>query len=116
MLGDVGYLRPHQNAVFVAQVIEFLGMLIVGQTDGVGADFPDECHILPMLLDAQCIAQSLPVLVTADTPQGIYPAIEEEALVRIKLDGAAAELGGNLIAAVQHGLGGVEIGIRNAVP
>ena len=40
--GDVGDLCPDDKALFVAQVIEMLCVLIVGQPDGVGPDLQNE--------------------------------------------------------------------------
>ena len=44
--GDVGNLCPDDKALFVAQVIEMLCVLIVGQPDGVGPDFQNEGNVL----------------------------------------------------------------------
>ena len=55
--GDVGDLRPYHQAVFVAEVVKFLGVLVVGQPDGVGPYFQDEADVLPVFRQGEGIAQ-----------------------------------------------------------
>lgn len=43
---DIRNLCPHNQAVFVAEIKEFLSMLVMGQAQGSGADFPNYFHIL----------------------------------------------------------------------
>ena len=116
MLGDVGNLRPDNQALFIAQVIEILVVLIVGKANGIGAHFQHHGNILFMLPCGQGTAQPLPVLMPGRTTQAVGLAVEQEALLRIKSDAAAAELGFYGIAAVQLAEAGVEIGIFNTVP
>ena len=78
VLSDIGDLCPHHNAVLVAQIIEFLSVLVMRQPQSVGTQLPDDGHIRRMILPGQRVALSLPVLVTADAPQRIAAAIEEE--------------------------------------
>ena len=51
----------------------------------------------------------------ADTTQGVFPSVQDEALFCIKLDSTAAEFGTDLITAV-FCLSRVQIRIINAVP
>ena len=71
MLGDVGYLRPDDHAVSVTQVVEVLIVLVVGQTDGVGTDLPDQRHVLIVVRPGQGVADALAVLVAGNTVEGI---------------------------------------------
>ena len=116
VLGDVGDLRPHHEAVFIAQVVKLLGVLVVGQPDGVGADLPDERHILPVLSQGDGIAQPLAVLVPGHATEGIGAPIEEEPFLRVDLELPAAEPGGDLVPAVQLGGGGVEMRVVQPIP
>ena len=120
MLGDVGNLRPDHHAVFVTEIIEFLGMLIVGKTNGVGTHFPNNVHILPMFPNGNGIAQPLPILMAADTPQRIGASVELKAPLRVKFNASTAESGGNAIhlhaAAVEPSSGCIEKRIVQAIP
>ena len=116
MLGDIGDLRPDDQAVFIAQIIKFLGVLIVGQADGVGPDLPDKSHILPVLFDRQRTAQPGPILMAADAPQRITASVQDKALFRIKSDGAHAETGADFIPRRQGSPGFIQERIVHAVP
>ena len=114
--GDVGDLGPDHDAVFVAEVIELLGVLVVGQTQGVGSQLPDDSHIGLVVLIGEGVALALQVLVAAHAPEGIAAAVEEEALFRIAAEDPAAEAGGNLVPGRELRRGGVQEGILHAVP
>ena len=114
--GDIGNLRPHHNAVFIAQIVEFLGMLVMGQAQGVGPDFPDDGHIRRVVCIGQGVALTLQILVTADATQGVAAPIEEKALLRIDTVFPTPETGADFIAAVQGGCGRIQIGIIQAIP
>ena len=85
MLGDIGNLRPDDQAVLIAQIVEILVVLIVSQTDGGGAQFVDEFHILLVVLGQQGVAQTPAVLVTGHATQGIFLAIEDKSTLRVDL-------------------------------
>ena len=114
--GDIGDLGPDDDAVFVAQVVKFLGMLVVGQAQGVGPQLPDDLHILLVVLAGQSVAHALAVLVPGATPEGVASAVQNEALLRIDLVVPAAKAGGDAVAAGQGGRGGVQVGIVHTVP
>ena len=114
--GDIGDLRPDHDAVFIAQIIEFLGMLIVGQAQGVGAQFPDDGHIRRVIGPGQGVALALQILMAADAPQRIAAAVEEKALFRIAVELPAAEAGADFVPAVQLRRRSVQIRVLHAVP
>ena len=116
MQGDVGDLGPDHNAVFIAEVIELLRVLIVGQAQGVGAQLPDDGHVRLVILNREGVALALQVLMAAHAPEGIAAAVEEEALFRIAGKHAATEAGRHLVAGGELRGCGVEIGIVHAVP
>ena len=120
VLGDVGDLRPDDHAVFVAQIVEVLVVLVVGQPDGVGADLPDQGHILLVVGAAQRVADSLAVLMAGNAVQRITPPVEEETLLRVHAEGAHTEPAADLVhhRAVFHKADRrpVEVGVGHAVP
>ena len=120
VLGDVGDLRPDDEATLVAEVIEILVVLVVGQTDGGGTHLADQVDVLGVVLRQQGVAEAHAVLMAADAPQGILPAVEDEAPLGVHGEAAHAEAGGN---GVEDGLAlqklrahGVHVGIPLAVP
>ena len=124
-LADEGDLRPQGKAGVVAQVIEILVMLIVGQTDGVGADLLDEGDILLVVRLGERPALVLTVLMAGNAVQRHILAVEPEAGVGVHMEGTVADgdghgiHGGNLQhidAGAQAGLHGVAVGVRHAVP
>ena len=116
VLGDIGDLGPDHHAPLVAEVIEVLVMLIMGQADGVGAHFADDVHILLMLLAGDGVAQALPVLMAAHAPQGVLFAVEVEAGLGVIVEVPHAEAAADLIPGSKTGPAGVEVGILHAVP
>ena len=120
MFGNIGNFRPDDHACLITQVVEILVMLVMGQTDGIGADLPDQGHVGIVVLLMQGISDALPVLMAADTPQGIAAAVEEKALLRIHMEIPGTETGGDRIHLLavyrQHGLAGIEEGIFQSVP
>ena len=120
MLGNVGDLCPDHHAVLVAQVVEILVVLVVRQPDGVGAQFPDQRHVLIMHLPGDGVAQTLAVLMAGHTVKGIGPAVEEKALLCIYREAAQAHLCGHFVhrlAVLQQADDtGVQIGVLHAVP
>ena len=89
--GDVGNLRPDHHTVFIAEVVEFLSVLIVGKPQRVAAQLPDDLHILFMMLDGQGITHALAVLMPGAAPEGITPSVQNKALLRVDLEFAAAK-------------------------
>ena len=120
MLGDVGDLCPDHHAVLVAQVVEILVVLVVGQPDGVCAQLPDQRHVLIVHLPGDGIAQTLAVLMAGHTVKGIGPAVEEEALLCIHREAAQAHPGGHFVHRLavlqQTNHTGVQVGVFDAVP
>ena len=120
MLADVRNLRPDDHAVFVAQIIEILVVLIVRQTDGVAAQLADECHVLVVHLAGDGVADALAILMAGYAVQGIGFVVEEEALLRVGAEGADAERNlqfvGHDAVILQLDAAGVEIRILHAVP
>ena len=114
--GDVGDLRPDHQTVFITQVIEFLCVLIVGQTQGVGAQLFDDVHIPAMVLYRQGVALALHILMAGHAPQRITAAVEQESFLGIDVKPAAAEPGLDLIAAVQPGRSRVQVRIVQTIP
>ena len=121
MLGDVGNLRPHDHAFLVAEIVEEIVMLIMGEADGVGTDFLDHRHILNVILPGDGVSFSEPILMSGDAAKRIGTAVEEKALLAVKGEGPEAETAGNL---VQDGAvliddprdGGIEIGVFPSIP
>ncbi len=116
MHGDIGNLRPHHDAVFVAQIIELLRMLIMCKTQCVCTDLPDDLHVRGVIFPGQSIALSLQVLMPADTAQGIAAAVEEEAVVRVTAEFPAAKACADGIPALKSRIGRVKVGIVHPVP
>ena len=113
---DIRDLRPDDDAVLVAEVVEFLRVLIVGKTQGVRPQFPNDSHIGGMIFIGQRVALALYVLMTAYAPQRIAAPVEEKALFGIAGKHAAAEAGADLVSGGQLCRRSVEIGIFHAVP
>ena len=68
-------LRPYDHTVSITQVVEFLRVLIMCQTDRVRSDLFDELHILLMHGHIQCISCARAVLMPAHTVKRIRPAV-----------------------------------------
>ena len=113
---DVGDLRPDHETVLVAEIVEFLRVLIVRKSERVGADLADDRHVGPVVFEGKRIALAFQVLVARDAAERITAAVQEEAFFRVEIKGAAAEAGGDLVAGFEPGSGGIEEGILNAVP
>ena len=116
MHGDIGNLRPHHNAVFVAQIIELLRMLIMCQAQCVCTNLPDDLHVRSVVLTGQGIALSLQVLVPADAAQGIAAPVEEEAVVRITPEFPAAKTCADRVPALKDSAGRVKVRIIHTIP
>ena len=91
MLGNVGDFSPDYKTVFVAEVIEILVMLIVRKTDGGCTYLHDEADVLSMMLGKKCVAEADSVLMTGNTSQGVFLAVEDKASFGVNLEGTAAE-------------------------
>ena len=89
---DKGNLCPYNHSLAVAKRVEERVVLVVRQTDRVGTDFTNHCHIFQVFLLGDAPAHILTVLVTADAVQRVRPPVEEESLVGG--DGIAAEAEG----------------------
>ena len=120
MHGDVGDLRPGNQAFPVAELIEILIVLIVGQTDRVGSHGEDDVHILLVHLPGQRIAHASAVLMTGYAVQRITSSVQEKSFLRVETVGPASEPGIHLIhllaAAVKLRAGVIAVGIVQAIP
>ena len=114
--GDVGNLGPDHQALLIAEVVEGLGVLIVGQPDGIGTHLEDQGQVLLHHLFRDGNTHPLAVLVAGDAPQRVGPAIEEETLLRVNLEFAAAKADRLAFAVVQRSGEGVEVGVIQTVP
>ena len=61
---DIRNLSPYDHTVFITEIIEFLGMLVMGKTNRIGADFTDHLHVFSVFLNGQGIAELGSVLVS----------------------------------------------------
>ena len=71
MFRNVWNFCPYDHAVFVAQVIEVLVMLIMRQADGIGPHLFYDLHILPVHVRSQRISRAPPVLMPGNAPKRI---------------------------------------------
>ena len=117
---DEGDLSPDHEAGVVAQVVEILVVLVVGQADGVGAHFLDEGDVLLMVGAADGPALVEAVLMAGDAVQGHVLAVEPEAGVGVHMEGAVAVVHRDsvhrFLAAEDGSLSGVAVGVGHAVP
>ena len=114
--GDVGNLCPDDKALFIAQVVEILCVLVVRQPDGVGTHFQNDGNVLLHHFVCQGNAGPLAVLMAGNTAQRIAATVQDEALLGVKLKLPAAEAGRSLFTVVQLGRDGVKEGIVHAIP
>ena len=75
MFGNIRDFRPDHQAGLVAQIVEILIVLVMGEADRIGPNLTDELHVLLMVLLRDGIAQSLPVLMAGYAAQGIAAAV-----------------------------------------
>ena len=113
---DIGDLGPNDKTVFIAEVVEILSVLVVGQTQRVGPQFLDDGHILLHYGGGQRGAGALAVLMAGDPAQRIAAAVEQKTFLRVDLKFPAAEPGADRVPAGQTGGGRVEVGVVEAVP
>ena len=120
MPGDIRDLCPYHHAVFIAEVIKILVMLIMCQPDAVGPQFGDQLHILPVHFPGQRVADPFPVLMAGDAPQGIGLSVQEKSLFRVYRKTAASKTEPDLILEfpVQQELClcRIQIGVFPAIP
>ena len=114
--GDVGDLCPDDKALFVAQVIEMLCVLIVGQPDGVGPDLQNEGNVLLHHFVGQGNARVFAVLMAGNATQRVAASIQEKALLGVNLKFPAAKAGRCFLAVVQFRRYGIEEGVINTIP
>ena len=113
---DVGNLCPDDKALFITQVVEILCVLVVGQPDGVGTHFQNDGNILLHHFVCQGIARTLAVLMAGNAAQRIAAAVQDKALLGVKLKFPAAEPGGSFLAVVQLGRDDVKERVLHAIP
>ena len=91
--GDIRDLCPDNDAVFVAEIIKLLRMLIMCQTKSVGPKLPNNGHVGCMVFIRKGVALALQILVTADASKRIAATVEEEPLLRVAMENPAAKAG-----------------------
>ena len=110
---DEGDLRPDDEAQLVTGVIEVLGVLVVGQADGVGPQLLDDPGVVEVLLPGEGAAHVQPVLVAADAPQRGGRAVDDKALLGVAGELPHARLDAHLViglvAALEGGGDGVQV-------
>ena len=110
---DKRNLRPDDEAQLVAGIIEILGVLVMGQANGV-----DDTGVVVVVVPGEGVALVQPVLVAAHAPQRGQLAVEEEALLGVHGELPHAHHSGHLViglvAAQQGGGHRIEIGIVHA--
>ena len=121
MLGNIGDFRPDDHALLVAEIIEEIIVLVMGKTDGVGADFLDHGHVLDVVFPGDGVSLSEAVLMPGDATQRVETSIEEESLLAVEGEGAESEAAGDLvkdraILIDKAGKCGIEIGVFPSVP
>ena len=120
MLRYVGYLRPDNESLFVAKIVEILIVLIVSETYGGGTDLHYEVDILSVMLGKKRVTDAPSVLVAGYAAQRILLAVQDKSELGINAIGAATEAGAYVVyyssVLDKLELGGVEIGILPATP
>ncbi len=113
--GDHGHLGPANEALLIAQIVEILGVLVVGQAHRVGAHLANKAQVLAVHRGREGVSHTGAVLVARYASQRVGTAVQEEAVAR-GLHGAAAKADALLVAGCQAGAQGVEVGVVQAVP
>ena len=95
-------------------------MLVVSKTDGGGTNLHNEVDILLVMLGEKCVTDAEAVLVTGYTAKGVFLTVEDEAVVGVNAEGAAAEAAANVIkygiAILDLYLAAIEVGVTATVP
>ena len=107
MLGNIGDFSPDNESVLIAQVIEILIMLVVRQSDGVGAHFQQQCHIFVMFLFCQRTSKSLPILMAGSTAKPVGFTVEKEPFSRVESNAPATKTGLYGIPTIQLTFAGI---------
>ena len=119
-LGDLRDLGPHDDARGVAQVVEVLVVLVVGETDRGRTDLLDQFEVGLHHVGGDRVADPLPVLVAGHSTQRVRLAVEQESEVGVDGELAATEAKGHFVddlVADQQACGRtVEVRIAHAVP
>ncbi len=117
---DEGDFGPDDQAAAIAKGVFVIAVLIMGEADGVGADFIDELIVRVNVGVGDGPAFFIEFLVNAHAVEGIRVAVEDEASIGIEADGAQAE---RLVDLVEETIGLVEgdrrlidIGIKAGIP
>ena len=120
MFGNVRNFGPDNHAVLIAQIIEILIVLIVGESDRICSDLADERHVLVVLGLADCISHALAVLMPRYAVKRVRYAVQDKSLFGVKFERANAEPDLSLVHDLpvrdQHEVCRVEIRILHAVP
>lgn len=95
--GDIRDFGPYDDAVPVAQIIEVLVVLIVGESYRVRTHLADQRHILVVLAIAQCVADAGAVLMACDGVERVGASVEYEPAAWIDTECAHAERYGHLV-------------------
>ncbi len=92
MYGNVGNLRPYDQAPAVAQIVKIPAVLIVGQAHGGSAGLQNQLHVQILHLPRNGIPHPRKVLMPRHAPERIGFPVQEESPLRIKGKGAASEI------------------------
>ena len=92
MLGDIRNFCPRHKTVFVAEVVEILRVLVMGQTHGVRTHVAQNLHIFLVLGGGQRIAEACAVLVPRRARKPDIFSVKPKARVGLEVDFAAAEV------------------------
>ena len=115
---DEGDLSPDGETDLVAGIVEVLAVLIVCQTDGVGAQLLDEHGVLIVLFGGQRVALEHAVLMAGNAAQRGGHTVDGEAFVGRDLEGTDTDVGVDLIdglvVALQGRSDGVQVGLVHA--
>ena len=97
LAADVGNLCPDDEAVLVTGIVEIPAVLIVGETDGIGAKLGYQCGIPVMLLLCQRISLPEQILMPGHAAQHHGRAVQEKAFFGVHREKADAEAGCYLV-------------------
>ena len=112
----VGNLCPDDKALFIAQVVEILCVLVVRQPDGISTHFQNDGDILFHHFVRQRDACALAVLMPGNTAQRIAAAVQDKALLGVNLKLPASKPGRRFFAIVQLGRNSIQERVVDAVP
>ena len=78
MAGGIGDLRPDQEAIPVTDIIIFIRVLVMGQTNGIGANFFHYIGVFDHILIGDGVSFPKAILMAGSTAQRQWLAVEDE--------------------------------------